>query len=370
MPKKETQKIQEFLAKLGEKLGFISKMEYKQKNTTNYNPIYDVVWFIKKETYNFSSFDVILSKTQKWKSLTNLIPVATFEIEGSTTTSKNQMGNLLNLSLINSFLSFIIVNNKEASNENDTYRRGVRICRTFMEFSNNQNIIFLDWEYIKEIDKLIDFNLEERPNNEQLHQIKRSKVGGENDSILMKNIIELLKTTKLKIRQNYTPQIFKWHYSKIQQLQNINTSNDYDYQLYRKYIYDPVKNTEKTIKKISDIYYLPKIDFSLELIVPQKFKMFLLEIGKKLQEQIYYYPILNYFAFNPKEDLLFPILGIEVESSVNKHLNGGIFNMAHFFHAGILISKESGLNHVNTLSELGINNIFHINEKIIKEISQ
>ncbi len=73
--------------------------------------------------------------------------------------------------------------------------------------------------------------------------------------------------------------VFDHYWSKL--YANINTSNDYDYQLYRKYIYDPVKNTEKTIKKISDIYYLPKIDFSLELIVPQKFKMFLLVLQSR-----------------------------------------------------------------------------------------
>ena len=366
MQKKDTKEIQIFLTELGEKLGFVSKAEYRKHITTDYNPIYDVVWFFEKESYNFSYLDKILDKEKNWKSMTNQIPIAAFEIEGSTTTSKNQLGNLLNLSLLNPFLSFVVVNNEKASNENDTYRRGVKIVRTYMEFSGKQNIIFLDWDHLANIEKSLDFSQKDKKrNNYPNNLLRRSKVGGEKDTVLMDNLMSLLNTTKLEIHQNYTSPLYKWQYSRIMASQNIKISKDHDYQLHKKYIFDPKNNIEKEIQKIDDFYYLPKIDFALELKIPNLFKMFLTEIGNRLQEQIIYYPILNYLNKNPKNELSFPFIGIEVETSVNKHLNGGVFNMSHFFYIGLLISKKAGLNNINTLSKLGINNIFHVNEEVL-----
>ena len=58
------------------------------------------------------------------------LPFAIFEIEGSTTSSKNQVGNVGNLLISPSYYHFMVVDNVGAGKENDTYRRGMKIVRT------------------------------------------------------------------------------------------------------------------------------------------------------------------------------------------------------------------------------------------------
>ncbi|MDR3598838.1 hypothetical protein [Clostridium sp.] len=369
MPKVETKIIQDFLVNLGQELGFRAVPEYRNTLSVDYCPVYDVVWFIKTEDYNLNILIKLVGKNKKWESLLNNIPIAAFEIEGSTTTSKNQIGNFLNLSLLNSYMNFVIVNNDAASNEKDTYRRGVKICRTFMELSGKNNFIFLDWEYLKNI------GLSSLSNKIIAHDnplppkiIQRSKVGGEKDSCVMDKTIQILNMTKLPIYQNFSPQSLRWSYSSIQHLQNIETSDEYDYRFHKKYVYNPVNNKVKNVKKINDIYYLPELDFALVWPVPEIFKRFLSSVSQKLKEQFCYYPILNFLKLYPEETLQFPIIGIEVESSTNKHLNGGVFNMSRFFYIGLLISKLGGQNNLNTLKSLGLSNVYPIDEEIIKGI--
>ena len=69
------------------------------------------------------------------------IPFAGFEIEGSTTSSKNQIGNLTNLMIDSIAYKFIITNNKEAGNENDIYHRGIKIVRSFQEMIGRKKYI-------------------------------------------------------------------------------------------------------------------------------------------------------------------------------------------------------------------------------------
>ena len=284
MSKAETKEIQQYLVNLGKKLGFRSEEEYSYRlsKDSDYCPQYDVVWFFEMKEYNLTLLDSII-KNKKWDLMKDPIPIAVFEIEGSTTTSKNQLGNLLNLSLMHSFLNFVVVNNEKASNEKDTYRRGVKICRTYMEYSGKNNFIFLDWEHLRNIDKSFDFNINHRKENHFINpEVKRSKVGGEKDSQLMDRLIEILKMTKFNFFQNYSPPALKWQYSKVQKFQEIEANKDYDYQLYKKFIFDPVTNIEKEVTKLKDFYYSPGIDFALELQVPDLFKRFLLAIGKRL----------------------------------------------------------------------------------------
>lgn len=372
MPKKETSEIQKYLVELGTKLGFISRSEEKikyidnfevQSSNNNYSPIYDVVWYLNSEQYGLECLYNLVQDKQKNYFKEN-IPFAVFEIEGSTTTSKNQLGNFLNLSLSNSFLNFVIVNNNKASNENDTYRRGVKICRTYMEFSGYNNFIFLDWAYLKNIHKEINFsNLideKEHINN----KLERSKIGGENDSDIMNNLIKLLEKLNLNIHQNYTPPAINWHYCLKNKLKQINTSTN-DFLLLKKFVFDPNTNEIKKTRGKSSIYYCPQIDFGLTIPIPNNFKQFLIALSNNLNEQVFYYPILSYLKENPNLDIEFPFIGIEVESNVNKHLNGGVFNMSKFFHLGILISDIKGLDHLNTLKKIGINNILAVNEKLL-----
>jgi len=365
MPKMETKIIQDYLLNLGKKLGFRAVAEFRSSLFEDYCPIYDVVWFIKSEDHNLDILSRLIDKDKRYEAALNNIPIAAFEIEGSTTTSKNQMGNFLNLSLLNSYINFVVVNNDKASNEKDTYRRGVKICRTFMEFSGNNNFIFLDWEYLKNIDLSFLKNKIIQPSNPVPLKIgKRSKVGGENDSYLMDKTIQIMNMTNLSGYQNFTPQSLKWAYSSKQFLQEIETNDELHYRLHKKYVSEPCENIVKTVNTIKDIYYLPKIDFALIWPVPEIFKCFLFSISQNLKEQFCYYPILNFLKLYPDEPLQFPIVGVEVESFVNKHL----FNMSRFCYIGILISKKEGRYNLNTLKSLGLNNVYQIDEEIIKGI--
>lgn len=149
MPKNQTQEIQNFIKDLGEHLGLISKIEVQFYKSDNYSPIYDVVWFIDLQK-NFN-LDIIKKYVDDEKYIENikLLPIAVFEIEGAATSSKNQIGNMINLTFANSFLKFVIVNNEAAIPERDSYRRGLKIVRYFETNFGAENIIFLDLSHIK-----------------------------------------------------------------------------------------------------------------------------------------------------------------------------------------------------------------------------
>ncbi|TWT05437.1 hypothetical protein FQV26_13470 [Planococcus sp. CPCC 101016] len=84
MAKQSTKTVQEQLVRLGEDLGFYSLKEYTFKSIINaYAPRYDVVWMLDVEILNLSSVEHLQLIAGKY------LPFAAFELEGSTTSSKN-----------------------------------------------------------------------------------------------------------------------------------------------------------------------------------------------------------------------------------------------------------------------------------------
>ena len=161
MPKKPTLEIQEALHKFGEKLGFVSVCEEKLPSRAAYDyyaPTYDVVWYLELEKHGFN-----LNKIEKFFQndpvLFNRIkklPFAGFEIEGASTSSKNQVGNFANLHGGDFLFGFEVVNNKEANGEADTYRRGLKIKNYFSNTAENRNMFFSTIHTSKKVSWLLN----------------------------------------------------------------------------------------------------------------------------------------------------------------------------------------------------------------------
>lgn len=361
MAKDETKVIQEYICNLGKMLGFQAEIEYSFGLFGDYEPRYDVVWFLDLPLFKHER----LMKTYgNWEKLFYRHPIATFEIEGSTTSSKNQVANFTNVMVSPAMYSFIIVNNSAAAQENDTYRRGLKIYRTIKDAFGNRNIVFLDWSQIKCLtlpkikssDKTFTI-----PVNDQE---SRSSVGGEKQSVEIYNLFvnELFKDNYC-IRQNYTPCYFEFMEEYYNQFKNINSDGENNYfVLGKKFINDPETKEIKEIKKFNNFYYLPKIDISININLPISFNIFLYALADSVGYDYVNYPLLAYIKRHSNKPIEYSLLGVEIETSVNKHMNGGIINCSRYSFAGLLISDFAGEKHLNMLkNNFGLSNVFYLN---------
>lgn len=361
MPKISTDVIQDYICSLGEELGFISRKEVQFRTCQNsYNPIYDVVWFLDLSPFNISPLKSFIDDDD-WIDMMDPVPIASFEIEGANTSSKNQVSNFMNLIIGPSLFNFIIVNNEGAINECDTYRRGVKIYRSIREIYGDKNFIFADWTQIQDILSELSLSKSEREITvSPTYCPERSAYGGENKSQeIAQSVLSIVHTSRMQVYQNYTPEYFSWHYSHIRQLHSIDCSNKENFIMRKSFISDPRKKNIKPIKNIKDYYYLPKVDIAVGFYLPPSFRKFLYLLGIHLEYESVNYPLVNYILNFSATDIFFPYLGIEVEGSINKHFNGGVFNCAKYFFTGVIISEEPGSSHVNTFkNNLGLNNLF------------
>ena len=150
--KVSTSFIQDSLIEFGNKLGFDAEKESCiEKNNPDYSPIHDVVWWLDLSNgFDLDKLKPLFNESPEWLQRMRRIPFAVFEIEGSTTSSKNQIGNGANLYACNGIYKFMIVDNGGATKEIDTYRRGVKIARYFRANWGDRNLILCDWHHIKE----------------------------------------------------------------------------------------------------------------------------------------------------------------------------------------------------------------------------
>jgi hypothetical protein len=305
MAKNETQVIQKYIYDLGKELGFHAEIEYSFGLFDNckYEPRYDVVWFLDLTNFNCSCLSEIFGN---WNTFLKKHPIAVFEIEGLTTSSKNQIGNFANIMISPALYSFIIVNNNTAANENDTYRRGLKIYRTFKDAFGNRNVIFLDWSQVKRInlDKLKSKDKEISIPDTSFQE--RSGLGGEKQSKdIFNEVIKLFSKTGLCIKQNYTPAYFEFMREFYDQYKSICVGTQFnEHLLGRIFINDPVTKEIKPNKKFGDFYYLPKIDISLNFNLPFSFNLFLGKLVDNSGYDYVNYPLLAYIKNNPFEYLV------------------------------------------------------------------
>lgn len=365
MPKESTRNIQDYLVELGNKIGFLAEPEKEVlenfKCSHLYCPRYDVVWSLNLSQFKLENFIKKYIKDEGWSRLLRKVPVATFEIEGSNTSSKNQIGNFANLYLSPSMYSFVIVNNEGAKKENDTYRRGIKIHRTVNKFWGNNIISFADWSQIRNISIYHNSDKDREITVPIGNSSNRSGFGGEKKSIVIYDkVIKDFEAVGMCIKQNYTPSIFNTYYTKFEMLRSIPCDPRHEILLGQKYVYEPSSGEERKLTNISSYYYMPKIDFVLGFNLPKSFLIFLKKLAIGVGRDVVNNDLLNYASNNKIKELFFPYLGCEIESETSKHMNGGIMNCSKFCYSGLLISPDKGKSHLKTLKRyLGITNVFH-----------
>ena len=359
MPKMSTLKIQYELLELGEKLGFISCIEERIHNNDIYSPIYDAIWYLDLTKYiDIMSLERLLKNAPHMIEKIKKFPIAGFEVEGASTSSKNQIGNFGNLYSGNFLYNFVIVNNGEANGENDTYRRGRKLYRYFHEEFEEKNIIFMDYTHFKKSISNLD-NHETGIDITKEATSTRKNFGGDTTSIEMyKKIFPLLEQSGLEIKQNYSPQMPTIKFKQIKSIFKSVDNEDANFWLGKYYHNNPEDTMAKVATKASDVYYIPKLDVVAGFNLPSYFSEWLYQISVALSEDCVNFPILYALKHKLIDEIFIPLISIEFENTINKHCNGGIINMSHYSYFGILVGNDSAEMHIKFLKEnMGINNV-------------
>lgn len=360
MPKQSTSDVQSWIVDLGNKMGFYSEPEVQFPTMQgSYSPRFDVVWYLDLPIEVSSILKIGLFPENKWNNYFKRIPIAAFEIEGSTTSSKNQVGNFANLYMSPTLFNFVVVINSEASNENDTYRRGVKISRTFKQLYGDKNVIVVDWSQLLKVvpsgSKTLSFN------DMKYFKPRLKGCGGEKEtSVTSINYIgKLLAAALLYVHNDFKPQQLQWAFSQIECLRNIEISDEYNIISGKYATWDPLSKEQRIIKKSEDWFYTPKLDITAGFYLPEIFVSFLYELSCHCEPDFCIYPLLNFIRSHAKDQLFFPFISVEVENGISKHLNGGILNMSAFSFIGLLVSNIEGQRHLQMINEhASIRNVF------------
>lgn len=340
MGKASTLAIQNQLVALGEQIGLRAIKEYSFPRKAAYNPRYDVVWFLNVKDLKINHVTGVELIEDQW------LPLATFEVEGSTTSSKNQVGNVGNIMISPCQYHFMIVANQEAGKENDTYRRGVKIVRTMQQLMGEKNILFLDASMLP---KQLENPTIISTNHEKNERSKGS--GGETTSLpIAKKVIERIEKTNLMYEFDFTSPDFKMRFNQVKsQLKG------------KKYTHDPVTNKREDIRSTSNYYYCSKIDISAGFTLTGGFIEFLKTIAKNFKKDVELYPLLLHIHHEKINELYYPLLGIEIETGDSKHAIGGLINAGRLHQVGWLVGTDSMQGSVETYHYyLGLRNTHYI----------
>lgn len=337
MSKATTVRIQDTLVSIGKQLGFRAEKEFSFDLQMSYTPRYDVVWLLDVSDLRINYLPGIRLVQKRW------LPFSIFEIEGSTTSSKNQVGNIGNLLIAPSYFHFLVVDNEEAAKENDTYRRGMKIVRTMQELLGTQRLFFLDASMIQELPKFKKIMISTEP--DIVKRVKGS--GGETVSLPIANkILSQLACTNLTVRLDVVPDYFRIHFftTKMKLLST-------------EYTYSPTTFEQKKIKTDTDYYYKPKIDVSAGFSVSGGFIDFLHIIAERLHSDVVHFPLLAFLLEKQIHEFYYPLLGVEIESGHSKHAIGGLMNASRFHQFGWIVGNEELLHAVETFQYyLGLRN--------------
>ena len=267
MTKTSTKGIIQTLVKIGTDLNFDVKYEYRLP-IEEYQPHYDLVWFLDlAELIDIKILEKFLGKTDILPYFQQF-PLAVFEIEGSTTTSKNQVGNFANTIISPFYFKFLITDNEGAANENDTYRRGVKILRTYSTLIGNRNTYLFDKSHIQKVK--VNKKLSDGIQIVKQDNTKKGS-GGESTSTpyITKIIKHLSPRLNLECIRDYKPEVYSYNYSLIEELKNIKSDKKADFVLGKMHVHDPQTNEIKANTKKEDYFYIPKIDLCYGFNLPK-----------------------------------------------------------------------------------------------------
>lgn len=356
MVKQSTRVVQDRLVRLGEELGFCSQKEYTFVSIINsYAPRYDVVWMLNVESLKLSSLEHLQLIDEKY------LPFAAFELEGSTTSSKNQVGNVGNLQLSPCYYNFMVVNNTQAAKENDTYRRGMKIVRTLQRLNGERQLYFLDSSMLEKLPVFLKTSIIPRK-SEKVIPSRLKGSGGEVQSILIaEKLLPQFLRTNLEIALDRKPDYFKWIYHIDQKFQEIKVPAKSKYLFKQKFTKSPTPLLQAEVKSSRDYYYIPKIDIAAGFNIEGGFVQFLHFLAQRMGADAIHFPFLQYLLDNKEETMYFPLLGIEIETSESKHALGGLINLANFQYVGWLVSPNAMKPYLETYKHhLGMQNVHHI----------
>jgi len=365
MPKRETLHIQNIIQQLGEGLGFISKTEERLHQREHYAPVYDVVWYLDlTKQFRLDGLRRLFVNQPTLFERIRLLPFAGFEIEGASTSSKNQLGNFANLYSGNFLYHFVIVNNDAANGENDTYRRGVKLKRYFAYNSGDKNVFFVDLKHLEQsLEGFKPFYTGiEVPDSDAA---ARKTFGGETASVpIYEKIRPLLENTGLALLQNYQPWLYDVKYKMAKEavcgMAREAAGETAFSQMYAgtAYYKNPCDNDISISKKAAEFCYAPKLDVCLGFYAPKAFTAWLSALADALGCGIAHFPILYALKRKLVTTLFVPLIGIEIEAGINKHLNGGIYNLEKNTYAGVVVTGENAQRHVEFYKrELGLKNV-------------
>ncbi|MBE1555486.1 hypothetical protein [Sporosarcina limicola] len=342
MVKSTTKTIQTQLLMLGKELGFKVEEEYSfQKMQDMYAPRYDVVWLLDVSELNVDAVsDIPLVENQ-------YVPFAAFEIEGSTSSSKNQLGNIGNLKLSPCYYNFLVVNNAAAAKEKDTYRRAMKIVRTMQQMMGKRPLFLFD---ACMLEKLPIFE-ETYVNVNETQKVRLKGSGGEKGSIdVSEKVVNELVKSKLQIDYDRTPDYFKWAFHTDKKTMNL-----------AQFTVDPVSFEQKEVKQNGQYYYKPKIDIAAGFYIAGGFIDFLKEMALRLKSDAIHFPLLQYLLDKQLEELYYPLLGIEIEMKESKHALGGLMNLTNFHQNGWLVAPVAMGSYIETYKyHLGMQNVKYI----------
>jgi len=129
----------------------------------------------------------------------------------------------------------------------------------------------------------------------------------------------------------------------------------YSRQSYRD---NPYISDYKVAKKVSDSFYIPKLDVVLGFNSPNGFNSWLRVISDTVGDDSVHFPILYGIKKKFINQIFIPLISIEIETSNSKHANGGIYNMSKNSFIGVILADEEVKRHLEFFrKELGVKNV-------------
>lgn len=358
MANDETNFITEELVKLGRLLGFrvANPSQRSMNNAPNigvdvYVPEYDVVWYLDLENqFNLNPLKPLFKERPLLFEKLKHLPFAGFELEDSSLSSKYQLGNFVNLH--DDFIfSFEIVSSVGADHKNDTYRRGIKLIRHYMNTLGKRNAFFADWQQLKaSIDKYSGSTASEAIITKAIPARKKAS-GGEIGSTATRNhLYDLFSSTGMSVLEDYKPLSTKLEYKMINDLvQQCSLSDEMEFFLKRRHYKDPLTNVSTLSQSLSSSDYIPKIDIACGMFAPPNFSHWLSLLSMELREDAVNFPLLynlaRYFDETLK-DLFIPLISTEIELKEYKHTIGGCLNLLSTSFIGVLASNNEGCRRI------------------------
>lgn len=362
--KASTASMQATIVDLGNRLGFQAEAEVcLEKENIGYSPIHDVVWWLDiSGQFDTNVLNPLFSSAPYWKQRIQRIPFAVFEIEGSTTSSKNQVGNAANLYACSGIFKFMIVNNAAAAAENDTYRRGIKIGRYFRNQWGDRNLVLCDWSHV--LPTLIGSFDESSLMPKELggKPCARSGFGGETISVPIADYISgLFCESGLHVEQNYVPDSIREEAESYAAMNQRLAAQDFESAVYygQKYRNKPEDSLLNACKGARDCRYMPRLDLAAGLFAPVQFCQWIRRLGIAMKEDAVLYPMV-YLQKRSLHHRFVSLFAVEVETGASKHANGGILNLSNQSYCGIWAAPSEAKGHLLFMqNRFGLNNVVH-----------